>query len=113
VADRVIKNGQTQTSTEWLREQIAMETEGATSPAQSSPLTVEQEQEIERLAAADKFMRMRRVRELAPGWSEMTRIAYARTFAQLSVEFQAAADYCKRYRADDDIPEWLRANGAV
>jgi hypothetical protein len=74
---------------------------------------VEQEQEIERLAAADKFMRMRRVRELAPGWSEMTRIAYARTFAQLSVEFQAAADYCKRYRADDDIPEWLRANGAV
>jgi hypothetical protein len=105
VADRVIKNGQTQTSTEWLREQIAMETEGATSPAQSSPLTVEQEQEIERLAAADKFMRMRRVRELAPGWSEMTRIAYARTFAQLSVEFQAAADYCKRYQVYDDVPD--------
>lgn len=91
---------------------IADETEGSTSPAQSSPLTHEQEQEIERLAAADKFMRMRRVRELAPTWSEITRSAYARTFAQLSVEFQAAADYCKRYRADDEIPEWLRTGGA-
>jgi hypothetical protein len=92
MTDRVIKNGTVQTSTEWLREQIAMESE-------------EQEQEIERLAAADKFMRMRRVRELAPGWSEMTRIAYARTFAQLSVEFQAAADYCKRYQVYDDVPD--------
>jgi hypothetical protein len=105
MTDRIIKNGGTQTSTEWLREQIAMESEGSTSPAQSSPLTVEQEQEIERLAAADKFMRMRRVRELVKTWPETTRIAYARTFAQLSVEFQAAADYCKRYQVYDDVPD--------
>ncbi len=98
--------------TDRIRFHIAIETDGEISPAQieGPPPSVEQIAEVERMCAADKVMKMRRVRELAPSWHELTRASYARTFDVLAKEFAEAAAYLRRVRADDrdELPQFLR-----
>ena len=100
---------------ERLRWHLAVETEGDRTPAQvDKQFSDEEIEDIERLTAADKVLKMRRVRELAPNWPETTRAAYAKAFEALSLQFAAAAAYLKRHRADDEfIPEFLRERGVM
>lgn len=70
-------------------------------------------EELERLTASDMVMRMRRVKNLSPRWSEHTRASYAKSFEALSLQFCAAAAYLKRPHVDDDLPAYLRADGAL
>jgi len=97
-----------QLSDEMQRELIEMEAEG-----QIVHPPIDTVEEVERLFAGDLILRMRRVREESPRWSEVTREQFARRFEQLSLEAAAAAAYLRRFRASDDIPEWLRSNGAA
>jgi hypothetical protein len=105
--DKPITSG-SQLSDELQRELLEMECEGAVVVPPIDHL-----EEVERLCAADLIRRMRRVREESPRWSEVTREQFARRFEQLSLEAAAAASWLRRFRADDDVPEWLRSNGAA
>lgn len=83
------------------------EDEGLVQPM-GEPLTPAQELEIERISAADKVMRMRRVREIAGEWSEQTRAAWARSFEILAVQFEDAAAFLRRRRVDPhELPAFL------
>lgn len=88
-----------------MREAIEWETEGSRVPPTPEPT-----EEVERLMAGDLIAKMRRVKEHAPRWSEITREAYAKRFEALSLEAAAAAAWLKRHRSDDEfVPAFLRA----
>jgi hypothetical protein len=77
------------------------------------PIEADKVEEVERLCAADLIMTMRRMREQSRGWSEITREQFARRYEQLALEAAAAAAYLRRHRASDELPDFLRANGAA
>jgi hypothetical protein len=95
--------------TDRIRFHIACETEGEVSPIQREPqLPPDQLEVVERLAAADMVIRMRRVKHISQSWPETTRVQYEKAFEALSLQFAAAAAYLKRHRVDDEIPEFLK-----
>lgn len=69
-------------------------------------------EEAERFTDADKIAKMRRIKDLAPTWSDHTKASYAKSFEALSLQFCAAAAYLKRPMADD-LPAYLREKGAA
>lgn len=77
-----------------------------------SPPPEQLAEEVEKLTAADLVLKMRRVKEQAPRWSEHTRASYAKSFESLRLQFCAAAAYLKRPMVDD-LPAYLRADGAL
>ncbi len=91
------------TETQRLRLLLSEETAGERSPP-ADPII----EDVERLMAADLILRMRRVKDLAPRWSEHSRAQYAKQFEALSLQFCAAAAYLKRHRVDEEVPAWLR-----
>lgn len=101
-------DGQRVDDTSRLRALVLEETAGERSPP-FIPVT----EEVERLVAAELVMKMRRVKMLAPGWSEITRTNYARSFERLSLEAAAASAWLRRVRAIDPdfVPEFLRETG--
>lgn len=81
-----LTNGREQPATEWLREMLRLETEGATTPAQSEALRMEQEEQaaLEQMASESGIRRVeqllegemsRRVLTLTPSmWREMSAV---------------------------------------
>lgn len=70
--------------------------------------------DIERIAAADKVMKMRNVEVFAIGLSPIERQRWANTFRELGAQFVDAARYLDRYVPDaNDVPEYLRPGSVV
>lgn len=70
--------------------------------------------DIERIAAADKVMKMRNVEVFAIGLSPIERQRWANTFRELGKQFEDAARYLDRYVPDGShIPEYLRPGSVI
>lgn len=94
-------------SPDWLLEMNEMEHEEVTPPP------VDFVAEVERLCTLELISIMRNVRESSRSMDEVTRERFAKRFEALSLEATAAAAYLRRFRASDEIPEWLRETGQL
>lgn len=85
----------------------------AMEPAPPIVLIDERTQALERLAAADLVLKMRNVDALAAESDELERKRYAEIFERVGKQFEAAALRLRKYRANRDMPEFLREGSQV